>query len=127
MKRVLIAAAVGTIGAGLGVATFIGGTGTASAQECGQAPVGLTPGNIVCNIVSNGSSFAMSVSPQYNLGVLLNGTEDNPELGLLDQPSTFLASLQAFVSGPQAPGGPSPVDTSDPGSGGETSEPGAEG
>jgi hypothetical protein len=98
----------------LGVAS-LAGAGTASAQECGETPIGLTPANIICNIQSQGTSFAMSVSPQYNLGVLLNGNEDNPDLGLLDQPATFVRSLQTFASGPQSPGGPSPVDTTAPG------------
>ncbi len=44
-------------------------------HDCGAGPIGITPGNIVCNIQSNGSSFAMSVSPGYNLGVLLFGTD----------------------------------------------------
>jgi hypothetical protein len=116
MKRLLVMAAgtLGTIGAALAVTGVIT-PAPASAQECGETPIGLTPGNILCNIASNGSSFAMSVSPQYNLGVLLNGNEDNPDLGLLDQPSTFLRSLQTFASGPMAPGGPSPVDTTAPG------------
>ena len=57
----------------------------------------------------------MSVSPGYNLGVLLNGNEANPDLGLLDQPTTFLNSLQRFASGPIAPDGRSPVDTTAPG------------
>ena len=58
----------------------------------------------------------MSVSPGYNLGVLPNGNEDNPDLGLLDQPTTFIRSLQRFASGPIAPDGPvSGVDTTAPG------------
>ena len=118
MKIKAIAAA-GAIGLGMGVAGLVG-AGTASAQPnpppgCGESPIGITPGNIVCNIQSNGSSFAMSVSPGYNLGVLLNGTEDSPDLGLLDWPTTFVTSVQDFASGPRAPGGPSPVDTTAPG------------
>jgi hypothetical protein len=108
MKKTLIGAAVGALGA-LGAAGLMSAA-PASAQECGTPPFGLNPGNIVCNIASNGSSFAMSVSPGYNLGVLLNGTTDSPDLGLLDQPTTFLDSLATFAGGPQAPGGPSPVD-----------------
>jgi hypothetical protein len=108
-------AAVGAMGVGLGIASFIGGTGTASADECGTPPFGLNPGNIVCNVVSNGRSFFMSVRPDYNVGVLLNGTADNPELGVLDWPSTFASSVADFAGGPRAPGGPSPVDTPAPG------------
>ena len=113
MKKTLIAAAAGAIGA-LGSAALMSAA-PASAEECGTTPIGITPGNIICNIQSNGSSFAMSVSPGYNLGVLLNGNEDNPDLGLLDQPTTFIRSLQRFASGPIAPDGPSPVDTTAPG------------
>jgi hypothetical protein len=115
-------AAVGAMGVGLGIASLVGGTGTASAEECGApgsdagppfaGPIGT--GKIICNIVSNGRSFAMSVDPGYNLGVLLNGTADNPNLGLLDQPTTFVDSIAGpggFLDGPRAPGGPSPVDT----------------
>ena len=113
MKKTLIGAAAGALGA-LGAAGLMSAA-PASAQECGTPPFGITPGNIVCNITSNGSSFAMSVSPAYNLGVLLNGTEDSPDLGLLDWPTTFVNSVGTFAGGPQAPGGPSPVDTTPPG------------
>ncbi len=58
-------AAVGAIGVGMGFASFLG-AGTASADQCGEVPIGLTPHNIVCNIQAQGSSFAMSVSPQRN-------------------------------------------------------------
>jgi hypothetical protein len=107
-------AAVGAMGLGLGIVSFAG-AGTASAEECGEVPIGITPGNIICNVVSNAGTFAESISPQYNIGVLLNGNEDNPDLGLLDQPATFGRSVQRFASGPIAPGGPSPVDGTAPG------------
>jgi hypothetical protein len=120
-------AAVGAMGVGLGLAGLVGGTATASAEECGApgsdagppfaGPIGT--GKIICNIQSNGASFAMSVSPAYNAQVLLNGTADNPELGLLDQPTTFINSIAGpggFLDGPRAPGGPSPADTTAPGS-----------
>ncbi len=111
-------AAVGALGVGLGVASFIGGTGTASAVPnpppgCGESPIGLTPANLICNVQSQGSSFAMSVSPAYNAQVLLYGTQNDngtpSGLGLVDQLSTFQSSLQDFASGPQSPGGPPPA------------------
>jgi hypothetical protein len=108
MKKTLIGAAVGALGA-VGAAGLMSAA-PASAEECGAPPIGIiNPGNIVCNIASNGSSFAMSVSPGYNLGVLVNGTEDAPELGLVNQPQTFVDSVQRFLSGPIAPDGPVPV------------------
>src|SRR6476469_5952056 len=101
-------AAVGAIGVGIGLASFIGGTGTASAEPCGEVPIGITPGNIICNVQSNAQTFADSISPARNLGILFNGTEDNPELGLVNQlnGSTFTQSVQSFLSGPKAPNGP---------------------
>ena len=104
MKKMLIAAAAGAIGA-LGSAALMSAA-PASAEECGATPIGITPGNILCNIQSNGSSFAMSVSPGNNLGILVNGTTDHPELGLVNQPQTFIDSVQRFLSGPIAPDGP---------------------
>ena len=61
MKIKAIAAA-GALGVGMGFASFLG-AGTASADQCGEVPIGLTPTNILCNIQAQGSSFAMSVSP----------------------------------------------------------------
>jgi hypothetical protein len=116
MKRLFVLAA-GTFAAA-GAALAVSGvitTAPASAQPnppptCGETPIGLTPENIVCNIASQGSSFAMSVSPAYNAQVLLFGTQNadgTPSgLGLVDQPTTFLNSLQTFFSGPTSPGGP---------------------
>ena len=50
-------AAVGAMGVGLGVASFIGGTGTASADQCGDMPPVSPPSDIsayvnanVCNV-----------------------------------------------------------------------------
>ena len=114
MKIKAIAAA-GAIGLGMGVAGLIT-AGSASADRCGEnsedmpaGPIGT--GKIICNIQSNGASFFMSVSPAYNAQVLLNGTADNPELGLLDWPTTFVNSVGDFLDGPRAPGGPVAPDT----------------
>ena len=81
MKKTLIAAAAGAIGA-LGSA----GSDVRRARlgrRMRHYPNRNHPrGNIICNIQSNGSSFAMSVSPGYNLSVsLLVGNEDNPDAG----------------------------------------------
>ena len=120
--RIKSVAAVGALGVGLGVASFIGGTGTASADQCGQPPIGLTPQNILCNIQAQGSSFAMSVSPQRNIGILLFGEADengDPSgLGLVDQPTTFINSIvgqdDSFLSGPRSPDAPSQPATPAP-------------
>jgi hypothetical protein len=99
-------AAVGALGVGLGVASFIGGTGTASADQCGQLPTGFTPTNIACVTNADISEFLRTTSPQYNIDVLLNGSgegDDNNGLGLLQQPQTFVNSVGDFFSGPRAP------------------------
>jgi hypothetical protein len=105
-------AAVGAMGVGLGIASMVG-AGTASA-ECEGVPV--LQGNIICNIESQTNSFLTSTDPFYNYNVLMNGNEDAPELGLLDQPSTFIRSVGGFaLSGPASPGGPPAPDTTPPG------------
>jgi hypothetical protein len=104
-------AAVGAFGVGLGVASFIGGTGTASADQCGAPPIGIiNPANIACVTNAEVSEFLRTTSPQYNIDVLLNGQLEDPTdpasrngLGLLDQPQTFVTSVQNFLSGPTAP------------------------
>ena len=109
-------AAVGAMGIGLGFASFLG-AGTASADQCGESPTGFTPSNILCNINAQTGTFAMSVSPQNQLGTFLNGTDSttcqpgspptcttsNDGLGVKDQLGTFAASLQDFASGPRSP------------------------
>jgi hypothetical protein len=100
-------AAVGALGVGLGVASFIGGTGTASADVCGAPPIGIiNPANIACVTNAEVSEFLRTTSPQYNIDTLLNGTgqgAENDGLGLLQQPGTFVSSVQTFLSGPTAP------------------------
>jgi len=114
-------AAVGAFGVGLGVTSFIGGTGTASADQCGEVPIGITPTNIICNVEAQAGTFAESISPQRNIGILLFGEETADVaggedsvpsgLGLVDQPRTFVNSIvgqpDSFLSGPRAPDGPS--------------------
>jgi hypothetical protein len=103
-------AAVGAMGVGLGLASFIGGTGAASADQCGQLPTGFTPTNIACVTNANIAEFLRTTSPQYNVDVFLNGQNEtagdpttNNGLGILDQPQTFVDSVGTFLSGPTAP------------------------
>jgi hypothetical protein len=114
MKRTLIAAAASAIGA-MGAAGLMSAA-PAQAEVCGEAPIGLTPSNIICNINAQTGTFAMTVSPQYNLGVLVYGTDEGGErsgLGLVDQPGTFVGSVQRFLSGPMSPDPPAAAATAD--------------
>jgi hypothetical protein len=98
-------AAVGALGLGLGVAS-LAGAGTASAQTCGETTPPLTPNRVVCLIGEQTGTFFMSVSPANQLDTFLNGTTTdgvNDGLGILDQPQTFVNSLQDFANGPVSP------------------------
>jgi hypothetical protein len=119
MKRALIAAAVGAIGA-LGTAGLMSAA-PASAQTCGETTPPLTPNRIVCLIGEQTGTFFMSVSPANQIDTFLNGTDStvctatgsvpgpgtcktvNDGLGILDQPQTFVDSLQTFANGPVSP------------------------
>ncbi|OBK74847.1 hypothetical protein [Mycobacterium sp. 1274761.0] len=103
-------AAVGAMGLGLGVASFIAGTGTASADQCGTPPFGLHPANIACVTNAEVGDFLRTTSPQYNIDVFLHGQNEtagdpstNNGLGILDQPKTFVDSVGEFLGGPKAP------------------------
>ena len=59
------------------------------------------------------SEFLRTISPQYNIDVLLNGQNEtagdtsNDGLGILDQPATFVNSIVGeggFLGGPTSPG-----------------------
>ena len=101
-------AAVGAMGVGLGIASFIGGTGTASAA-CNQAT---TPPleRISCLTNADLAAFGESINPAANINTFLNGTDTteggvttNDGLGVLDQPNTFVNSIVGeggFLSGP---------------------------
>jgi hypothetical protein len=109
-------AAVGALGVGLGVASFIGGTGTASAA-CEDTTPPLTPARVTCVAAEQGNIFINSVNPVNQLGILINGTaEEGPAdpvtgdpttvrsgLGLIDQPATFVGSVGDFLNGPRSP------------------------
>ena len=109
-------AAVGAMGVGLGVASFIGGTGTASAgpAECDALPIG--GGKLACLTNDQVGTFLQTTSPGYNIDVLLNGNEDDPDLGLLDQPTTFANSIGDFLNGPTNPDPAAAPDDTPPGS-----------
>ena len=102
--------AVGAMGIGLGLAGLIGAS-TASAQDdptCEESTAPFTAARTACVAGENLAIFGDSLSPQRNIGILLNGTEDNPELGLRNQlnGSTFTSSVGDFLNGPRAPEGP---------------------
>ncbi len=86
-------AAVGALGAGLGIASFIGGTGTASAA-CDQVP---TPPleRASCLVTPDLAAFANSIDPFVAADTFLNGNDDT-RAGPTDQPKTFSDSLADF-------------------------------
>jgi hypothetical protein len=112
MKRALIAAAAGAIGA-LGTAGLMSAA-PASAQTCGDTTPPLGPSRVVCLINEQTGTFFMSVNPATQLNTFFHGTDSqscdgtscttvNDGLGILDQPTTFVNSLKTFFSGPVSP------------------------
>ena len=95
----------------------LGGTGVASADcssaEIGDPPVAnpdytppLSPARVACVTNANISTFLKSTDPFNNFKILVNGTTDAPELGLKNQPSTFVKSIVGpggFLDGPREP------------------------
>jgi hypothetical protein len=106
-------AAVGAMGLGLCLAGLVGGTGIASAAPCDDpmtATPPLTPARVACVTNEQLAEFGRTISPQYNLDVLINGTVDDEGnrsgLGLVDQPGTFINSIvgeDGFLDGPRSP------------------------
>ncbi|RDH74936.1 hypothetical protein DVS77_28780 [Mycolicibacterium moriokaense] len=98
-------AAVGAMGVGLGFASFVAGTGTASAT-C-NTPTTPPAERVSCLVNADLATFKDSISPANNINTFLHGTTDsdgnNDGLGILDQPQTFVNSLKDFASGPVAP------------------------
>lgn len=97
-------AAVGAMSAGLGIASFLGGTGTASAV-CDQADTPpLERAN--CLVSKDLGAFLDSTDPFNQVNTLLEGNEDDTDfgsLGLNHQLDTFQNSLtgeRGFLSGP---------------------------
>ncbi len=105
-------AAVGAMGVGLGIASFIGGTGTASAA-CNDDTPPLTPARVECVTNANISTFLATTDPFTQVNTFLNGTDTteggvttNDGLGILDQPQTFVDSVVGkggFLDGPREP------------------------
>ncbi|HVQ50574.1 MAG TPA: hypothetical protein VMS92_11065 [Mycobacterium sp.] len=104
MKRALIAAAAGAIGA-LGTAGLMSAA-PASADDCSSFAV--LQGRFVCIAQQNLQTFGDSINPVNQVNTFLHGTTDpdtgeNDGLGILDQPSTFIKSVGSFLGGPYAP------------------------
>ncbi|WNG92023.1 hypothetical protein [Mycobacterium sp. ITM-2016-00318] len=111
--RIKSIAAVGAMGVGLGIASFIGGTGTASAA-CDEA---LTPPLERANcLVSRDllGGFLPSIDPITAYNTFVNGDPEDTDfgsLGIAHQGETFVNSLTGtggFLSGPisSVPEGP---------------------
>ncbi len=105
-------AAVGAMGVGLGLASFIGGTGTASAA-CNDETDPLTPARVECVTNANVGTFLATTDPFTAVNTFLNGTDETPGdpstndgMGILDQPQTFVNSIVGkggFLDGPREP------------------------
>lgn len=102
-------AAVGAMGVGLGFASFIGGTGTASAA-CNDETDPLTPARVECVTNANIGTFLATTDPFTAVDTFLNGTTDeegvNDGMGIKDQPATFVNSIVGkggFLDGPREP------------------------
>ncbi len=109
-------AAVGAMGLGMGIASFIGGTGTASA-ECGDVPNPLLE-RANCLVSQDLAAFGESIDPAANLDTLLNGAEDDTpygSLGLTQQLDTFQKSLFGIPGSPGTAGFfNGPISSQDP-------------
>jgi hypothetical protein len=106
-------AAVGAMGVGLGLASFIGGTGTASA-ECGLITTPpLERAN--CLVSQDLAGFADSINPANQINTFLNGDPaDTPygSLGITQQLSTFQKSITGTPTTTGFLGGP--ISSQDP-------------
>jgi hypothetical protein len=112
MKRAIVTAAIGAIGA-------LGTAGLMSAAPASAAPGEATCSPaILCSVTPSLNTFFNSINPAANLNTLINGTDsqvcsdgggtpechtENDGLGLKDQPATFAASIGDFLSGPRLP------------------------
>lgn len=108
MKRALIAAAAGAIGA-LGTAGLMAAAPASAAPDCSSFAV--LQGRFVCLAAEQVGTFVETANPANQLNTFFNGTDSeecdasgcttvNDGLGILDQPKTFVDSLQTFFSGP---------------------------
>ena len=111
-------AAVGALSAGLGVASFIGGTGTASAA-CGDVPQDLVE-RANCLVTQDLGTFAETANPINGINTLINGgdpADDGPYggLGLTQQLGTFQNSLFGVPGSPGTAGFfDGPISSQDP-------------
>jgi hypothetical protein len=101
MKRAIITAAVGALGA-------MGTAGLMAAAPASAAPgVATCSPAILCSVTPSLETFFDSINPANQLDTFLNGTTDedgnNDGLGILDQPTTFVNSVADFLSGPRLP------------------------
>jgi hypothetical protein len=102
--KIKAVAAVGAMGVGLGVASFIGGTGTASAA-CAEATTPILE-RANCLVSQDVGAFLNSTDPFVAVNTLLDGTPTDTafgSLGLNHQLDTFQNSLTGkggFFSGP---------------------------
>jgi len=104
-------AAVGAMGVGLGIASFLGGTGTASAA-CGEVTAPPLE-RLECFTNAELGAFLNSTDPFVAYNTLMNGNDDDTpygSLGLTQQFSTFQKSLVGIP--------PDPADPTDPGTAG---------
>ena len=111
MKRALIAAAAGAIGA-LGTAGLMFAA-PASAESCTSTPA-FSPERYACLAAEQTGTFVDSINPANQLNTFFHGTDsevcdasgcttENDGLGILDQPQTFVNSLGDFFNGPVSP------------------------
>ena len=109
-------AAVGAMGVGLGVASFIGGTGTASAA-CGDLTTPpLERAN--CLVSQDLAAFGDSIDPAQAVDTFLNGNADDTpygSLGVTQQLNTFQNSLFGIPGSPGTAGFfNGPISSQDP-------------
>ena len=86
-------AAVGAIGVGMGLAGLVSAGTASAAPTCESTTPPFTPARAACVAGENVAIFTDSANPANQLGILINGTTENPELGLKNQPSTFVNSV----------------------------------
>jgi hypothetical protein len=96
-------AAVGAMGVGLGIASFIGGTGTASAAcDDTQIPIGERAN---CLVSQDISGFLQSTDPFTAVNTFIEGSPDDTDfgsLGVAHWGDTFKNSVADFANGPRS-------------------------
>ena len=111
MKKTLIAAATGALGA-LGTAGLMAAApASAQPEPCTETTPPFTAARAACVAGEQAGIFADSINPANQLGILVFGTAEDDGaggtvrsgLGLVDQPTTFVNSVQDFLDGPAQP------------------------